>query len=138
MPGLMKGFSIVELMIVMVVIGILAGVSMPAYRDYVQRAQRADATAALLRIAAAQEKFYLQNNTYTVNLVAPPVGIGIPNTEHGYYNLQVTVANATNFTAQAVPIGGMGQAADADCQLFTIDEQGNRGSAPNPPNDCWR
>ncbi len=138
MPNGSRGFSLVELMMVIVIIAILASVAVPGYRDYVQRAQRVDATAALLRIAAAQEKFYLQNNTYTANLGAPPAGIGIPNTDHGYYNLAVTAATAANFTVQAIPVPGSGQAGDSDCQLFTMDEQGNRGSSPNPPADCWR
>ena len=56
MPNGSRGFSLVELMMVIVIIAILASVAVPGYRDYVQRAQRVDATAALLRIAAAQEK----------------------------------------------------------------------------------
>jgi len=64
------GVTLLELMTVVLVIGILSAIAIPSYRQYTMRAQRSDATAALLRIASAQEKFYLQNNTYTTTVGA--------------------------------------------------------------------
>ena len=58
------GFTLVELLITVVIIGILAGLSITGYGQYIRRANRADATAALLRISTAQERFYLQNGRY--------------------------------------------------------------------------
>ena len=86
----MHGVTLIELLIVIVVIGILAAIAVPSYRNYVLRAQRTDAMSALLRVAAAQEKFYLQNNTYADDDALaddPPAGLGISSTENGWYDL---------------------------------------------------
>ncbi|MGH8495814.1 MAG: type IV pilin protein [Gammaproteobacteria bacterium] len=134
----MRGFTLIEIMIAMVIVAILAAIGIPAYRDYIIRTNRGDATAALLKIAAAQEKFYLQNDTYTTNLAAPPAGLGIPNTDAGYYDLAVTAADADGFTATATAIAGEAQASDDECQTFTITQQNVRTSTPSAADVCWR
>ena len=87
------GFTLIELMIVMVIMAILASASVAGYRQYLRRANRTDATAALLRLSAAEERFYLQNNRYatTADELAdpPPAGLGIGDTERGLYELSV-------------------------------------------------
>ena len=60
----MQGVTLLELMIVVVIIGILAAISYPSYRNFTDRAKRNEAKAILLEIAQNQERFYLQNNTY--------------------------------------------------------------------------
>jgi type IV pilus assembly protein PilE len=128
------GVTLIELMIVVAIIGALAVIAIPSYRDYVTRAQRAEATAGLLRLAANQERFYLQNNTYS----ADPVALGFTGgrTETGLYAMAV-VGNVLNFTATATPVAGMRQATDVDCQSFTINSAGVRTSGPNPVDECW-
>jgi type IV pilus assembly protein PilE len=142
----MSGVTLMELLTVMVIVGILAGIAIPSYRNYLIRAQRSDATAALLRLAAAQEKFYLQNNRYAsaAEVALPrPAGLGITGTEHGYYALVVASNNAaSDFTATATAVAGGAQATDSDCATFTINEQGQR-TALNSSNAvnterCWR
>jgi type IV pilus assembly protein PilE len=141
----MTGVTLMELLVVVVIIGILASIAVPSYRSYMLRAQRTDATAALLRIAAAQEKFYLQNNTYATNAqlaTAPPNGLGIGATEHGYYNLSITAQSAAGFTAQAVAPSTSAQYRDTDCRTFTINETGQKtalnASATTNTATCWR
>lgn len=142
----MQGVTLLELMIVVVVVGILAAIAVPSYRQYTLRAQRSDATAALLRLAAAQEKFYLQNNTYATNAqlgTAPPGGLGMAGTEHGWYALSVDAgANALGYTARAVAAAGSPQLSDAACRTFTINQSGVRGAltAADAANieACWR
>jgi type IV pilus assembly protein PilE len=135
-----RGFSLIELMIALVIVAILAAIAIPSYRNYVLRVNRNDATAALLKIAAAQEKFYLQNNTYTNNLDdPPPAGLGIPTTENGYYTLAVTVGDPTrDFLATATVDAGGPQAADGACATFTINHQDVRTSLPDGIDVCWR
>ena len=75
MKSTQTGFTLVELMIVVLIGSILIGVGLPSYRNYGRRASRADGTMALLKIASSQEKFYLQNGTYASTaqlVVAPP------------------------------------------------------------------
>lgn len=139
-----KGLSLIELLIVMIVVGTLSVIAFPAYRQYAMRAQRTDAKAALLRLAAAQEKFFLQNDTYTTNLGAPPAGLGIAQSDHGYYNIGVVPGPAgigTSFVATAAPAPGSGQFADAACRTFQINETGLR-TAQNAGGidstaECW-
>lgn len=134
-----SGFTLVELMITVVVMAILASIAVPSYGRFVQRANRSDATAELLRLAAAQERFYIANNTYTANLAAPPAGLGGGGaSERGYYTITVTAADVNGFTIQAVPTAGSKQASDAECQTFTINEQGIQTSGPGTVEDCWR
>lgn len=135
-PGLrharIRGMTLIELMIVILIIGILAGVAIPSYRAYMVRSQRTDATAALLRLASAQEKFYLQNNRYADDDeldTAPPAGLGIDGTEHGWYTLSITDADASGWSAQAVAVSSGPQAADESCEVFTLNSRGVKGAS---------
>lgn len=131
----MRGMSLMELMIVVVIIGILAALSYPSYRQYVAKAKRNEAKADLLQIATLQERFYLQNNTYTTdmtNLGFAAVGCNMSNT--GTYSVCVNNADANTFDATAtyqIP----GDTEDGKCGTFTIDGRGAKGSSPY--NDCW-
>lgn len=136
----MKGVTLIELMVVIVIVGILASIAVPSYRNYVIRAQRTDAMSALLRVTAAQEKFYLQNNTYASNALlddAPPAGLGITGTENGWYTLAITTTNglARDFTVTATPVSGGPQASDSHCASFSITSTGAK-AATNA--DCWK
>ena len=132
----MRGVTLIELMVVLAIVAILASLAVGSYRRYVLRANRTDATSALLRIQVAEEKFFLQNNAYTTDLSA--AGLGIPSpTSHGFYNLVVAGAPAiaTSFKATATATGT--QTQDTSCLTLTIDDQGLRNSAPST-TDCWR
>lgn len=135
-----KGVTLMELMIAVAIVSILATIAVPSYQRYVMRAQRTDATAALLRIAAAQEKFYLNNNTYTNDLGA----LGVSNTEHGWYTLSTGgTANTTGFTASATAPSTSRQFKDTDCRVFEITETGRRRAfksnvTTESTATCWR
>lgn len=130
----MQGITLIELMIVVVVVSILAAVAYPNYQEFVARAKRNEARAALLRLATNQERFYLNNNTFTQDLTQ--VGFATTptwDTETGYYRVQVTQANATNFSATATYLHGGNEANK--CLTFTIDGRGQKTSGPD--GDCW-
>ncbi len=78
MRNKMRGVTLIELVVVVAIVALLATIAIPSYRQFVLRSHRAEAKSALLNLAAAQEKFYLQNNTYTDALDdAPPDGLGL-------------------------------------------------------------
>lgn len=125
--------TLIEMMIVVGIVAILGSIAINSYRSSVIRSNRAEATAALLRIQAAQEKYYLSRNTYTSNLAL----LGSSNTtERGLYTLRVDNATTTGYTARATATGS--QAVDTDCAVFTITETGARTPAPTTGTRCWR
>ena len=138
----MKGVTLIELMIVIVVVAILASIAIPNYRSYVLRTHRVEAKTALLNLAAAQEKHYLANNTYAANAAlstAPPAGLGLPGaTENGWYTIAINAASTTAFSATATATGG--QTADGDCATFTINALGVKGATDgggSASTACW-
>ena len=131
----MRGVTLIELVVVVAIVALLATIAIPSYRQFVMRSHRAEAKSALLNLAAAQEKFYLQNNTYTAALDdAPPDGLGLlATTENGHYTIAIDDdADAETFTATATAAGG--QADDTHCATFTIDQAGARTATSA---DCW-
>ncbi len=130
----MRGMTLTELMIVVVIIGILTAIAYPSYRQYAARAKRNEAKAALLQIATNQERFYLQNNTYTTDMTAlgfPVAGNWV--TDTGSYMINVGAADPNDFAATATYQNADDEAGK--CATFTIDGRGAKGSAPLA--DCW-
>lgn len=132
------GVTLIELMMVIAVLGVLASIAIPAYRGYTERARRTEGTSALLSLRTQQERWYIQNNTYTNDLAA--LGFAGGCSENCVYTLDFTVApDTTGYTARAQPTVGGGtngvtQERDTDCSWFTITAQGARDAE----NDvCW-
>ena len=126
-----RGVTLLELLIVMVIVGIMAAVAYPSYRDYITRAKRTEAKTLLLEIAQNQERFYLQNNRYGD---MGDLGYSDPKiTDTESYSVTITANDANNFSATATY-----QKSDAEaskCDTFSIDGRGNKTSAPYA--DCW-
>ena len=130
----MRGVTLTELMIVVVILGILAAVAYPNYRQYAARAKRVEAKSALVQIATKQEAFYLQNNIYTEDMTLLGFATDPFVSDTGSYQIDVDPgANANFFSATAVYLN-----ADAElgkCASFTINATGAKGSGPLA--DCW-
>ena len=137
----MLGVTLIELMIVIVVLAILASIAVPSYRRYLIRAQRTEATAALLQVQQAEEKFFLSNNRYATGaeLTAPPPGgLGLlAITQYGNYNVGVNAPTPTTFLATATPRAGQAT-DDPQCQTMTINETGLRNSTPGAITVCFK
>ena len=142
-----KGFTLIELMIVVVIIAILSAIAYPNYQAYVIRANRAMAKAELLEVAVRQEHFFLNNKTYANNLnvqlgyLANPYfidkeGVGLAVAGNiGIYSIAIAVpANGLNYTVTATPVN-IQLLRDAACGALTLDDRGAR--TPLIPVACW-
>jgi type IV pilus assembly protein PilE len=129
-----RGLTLIELMIVVVVVGILAAIAYPNYREFVARATRNEAKAALLKAATNQERHYLQNNQFSVDLNQLGFSSSPYTTDTGSYVINVMAPNpASNYTVTATyQFGGV---ESRNCEVFTIDGRGVKTSSPKL--DCW-
>lgn len=131
----MAGFTLIEVMIVVVVIGILAAIAYPSYQNYILKSQRADAHDALLRIQLEQERWRANNPEYTGDL--SDLGLSsLSDDEH--YELTISDSSGSSFTATASPQGR--QANDSRCQTITLTVAGgsaDRDGSPGGEEECW-
>lgn len=135
------GFTLIELMIVVAIVGILAAIAYPAYQDSVRKGRRAEAITALYQLQMAQEKWRANNTSYTTTL--SNLGFSsanIPGSGTAYYQLAVTAASATGFTATATAQTAGGQnndtAGGVSCTPLTIDQNGPNYGTPSKAA-CW-
>ncbi len=129
-----KGFNIIELMIVLMIIGILSAVSIGFYGDNVRTANRTEGRSELSRVAGSLEKCRSLYGSY-VHLscnVAFPI-----TTETNYYTISATAMAATTFSLTATPVAGETQASDTDCTTLTLTNTGVKGATGATPADCW-
>ena len=142
-----RGVTLIELVVVIMIVGILAAVAVPSYRNYVIRSQRSDAKDALLALATQLEKHYLQCNDYGNTLGVAPncvgrVVQGANASENGWYTLAIFAPDATGFTATATAVAGKNQAQDLDCVSFSVTDRGVRSALNDGNNvntaECWR
>lgn len=132
-----KGFTLIELMITVAVIGILAAIAYPSYQKYILRANRADAQAILMENAQFMERYFATANTYVLATgVTLPSAVS-PKGSTGAairYNISFSAGPAaTSFTMQAVPVSGTAQASDS-CGTMTLS---NTGLRTPTTTGCW-
>jgi len=124
-----RGFTLIELMIVVAVVAIIAAIAFPSYQNQVQKTRRADAHTALLGAAQTLERCFTRNNSY--------LNCDVPNTSpDGFYTITVQVEQdqPTRFEAIAEAIGPQKNDAEA-CLKMTINHVGQR--TPTNGARCW-
>lgn len=127
-----RGFTLIELMIVVAIIAIIAAVAYPSYTNYVMRSRRADGKEFLMRIAAAQERQYTNRNRYAS---MADLGLGATS-ENRYYDVEVALGDGEQtYTLTAKPQGP--QAPDK-CGDLTLSNTGFKSKSGDETNGkCW-
>ena len=130
-----KGFTLIELMIVVAIVGILTAIAYPSYQEYVLRSNRADAQADMLELTQWLERRYTVNGVYPDPAVVPLPFATSPRSGNARYNLALNVpAGGQTFVLTAVPAAV--QARDR-CGTLTMNQQGVTTPAATPALTCW-
>jgi len=137
-PGqLQRGFTLLELMIAMAILGIISAVAFYTYDDQSRKSRRTDAVIALEMIAQAQQRFFTQNNTFTTSFVdLAGFGIESDSTTRGYYDLSMEPADGgIAVTVAVIATPTKAQAKDA-CTELRVLSNGTRNGKPDRAT-CW-
>ncbi|WP_276205400.1 type IV pilin protein [Methylocaldum sp. 14B] len=143
MQGIRKirGFTLMELMIAVAVVGILAAVAFPSYQSQVIKTRRSDGKAALMAAAAKQEQYYLDNKTYANSMTALGYAANPANSQEGYYQISIAAATAACPIATCFSLTATGQGSqqsDGVCGNLTLSSSGAKGiTGTGTVANCW-
>jgi len=135
-----RGITLLELLVVLVVVGILAALAIPAYQHHLVRTNRAEAIGALQEVLSAQERFHLRHGRYAAEVeAAPPVGLGLSLATQLYSVSISLAADGQTFIVTAAPVAGSRQSEDGECMNFSSDQRARRAiSGRGNVEKCWR
>jgi type IV pilus assembly protein PilE len=127
-----RGFTLIEVMIVVAIVAILASIAYPSYQSAIRKSRRSDATIALNKAQQLQETYRANNTGYAATLAA----IGASTTsDNSFYTLSLFSVTPTGFTLVATAVAGKSQAADTSCTPMTISK--TNASVTYGPAGCW-
>jgi type IV pilus assembly protein PilE len=132
-----RGFTLIEVMIVVAIVGILAAIAYPSYTEYVERGRRNDAKAVLLEVAQYMERRFTEQRDYGVVTTAnlPTSLKQSPREGDAWYNVTVTTRSATTYVLSAAPKTGW---VPRKCGTLSVDQLGAKTvSTADPIGDCW-
>lgn len=135
-----RGFTLIEILIVLAIIGLLVGIALPAYQGSVLRSGRAEAKNELLQVASDQERFFSSNNTYSTDPIPLDGTVDTTRvTQNSLYSIAVAACAGgaiTNcFVATAT---AQNTQTDDDCTTLTFSSTGVRGATGASTDECWQ
>ncbi len=144
-----SGFTLVELMIVIVIVSILAAIAYPSYRSSILRSHRSDGQAGVLACAVAQERWFTQNTSYATqsdvdtNCTGSNLSMcSCKNTRDGFFAITIPSATTAAFTATATATSKGGQTDDTSCRTVSINQASTRSATDSSGNSststCWK
>jgi type IV pilus assembly protein PilE len=137
------GFTLIELMIVVAIVGILAALAFPSYKEQIAKSRRAEASAVLLESSQYMRRYYSANDTFTTTLPSSLSQSPRDNTVSPLYSVTAVLsANTTSFTITATVISGRSMADDR-CGNYYLNSTGGKfnavgGNNPGTIDGCWR
>lgn len=140
-----RGFTLIEVMIVVAIVAILVAVAYPSYLNSVAKTRRTAVQACMVEMAQFMERFYTTNLRYDQSTATPPVAVALPNSTcradtAGSYTISFLAGQPTQttYTIQAVPQGGQAT-VDAGCGTLSLTQAGTKGRTGTAAmNSCWR
>lgn len=137
-----KGFTLIEVMIVVAIIAILAAVAYPSYQDHIRKSHRADAQAALMELGAFMERNFTLSGRYDKDSAGTDVTLPFTQTPREgtttkYYDLELSDVDTTSYELTATPISGTDQVNDP-CGTLTLDSTGARTASGDVATGCWK
>ena len=140
-----SGFTLIEVMVVVAIIGILSAIAYPLYNSQIEKSRRSDARVALLEIAQAQERFFTMNGFYTSNLAQLPIDdvLQTGDSEAGYYDIFLEFdppGDTGTFLVTARPDAAGPQTEDEKCTELTVNHLGvkeGKDSIGKAGAACW-
>ena len=141
-----NGFTLIELMIIVAILGILASIAWPSYTKYVREARRAEAQADMLKMQLGMEKWRANRASYRSDATFSSMGVATTNTpanagfsdSNSYYTYTIVDTTGSTYTIKATAVTGTTQVDDVasdgtSCTPLTLDQSGGKG-----PSGCWK
>lgn len=136
-----RGFTLIEVMIVIVIVGVLLAIAVPSYQNSMQKGRRSDARSALLDVANREEQYMLDRGTYTEDMQDLGFSEDPYISEDGHYSVDAvacaTAAITRCFVLTATPVETSPQADDVRCTRFILGSDGSKTASGSDRLNCW-
>ena len=136
-----KGFTLIEMLIVVAIIAIIAAIAWPSYQNYVVRGRRVAAASCTMELSQYMERFYTQNLSYSTTktgTASSTPSLECINTVSQFYTVSLGATTATTYIVRAVP-KGVQATKDTQCGTLSIDQKGKRSiTGSGTVNKCWQ